>query len=199
MNALQMQYIKDVLGLRSVVQPKDIRSIYRIHKSIQDPAYLFFLTTLKTGTSKTLKNSQKIQKAKPVEDKQWEKIKHLVQKINQSLNASSPGWIIEILNLEDNRIHQILDQLLIRLQPKGFIIFDSYLAKKLLNNRYSLVSTREKIKYLVHWGGTQQITVPACTLNPIVEFLDMTDKANVQKNKRQAWEKLKYTFSMKHS
>ena len=194
MNTLQLHYTQEVLGISSVIQPNHIRSIYRIHSSIQAPTFLFFYTKMKE-INKTIprqsKNTSHLNKL------QGQEVKHFIQKINQALKAPfSSEWIVEILHREHQHMYQIFDNLLIRFQPKGFVIFDPSLARQLIPKTYQ-PEKLEKIKCSIDLTNQEQVSIPGCVLNPIAEFMDTTHPSHVQKIKRQAWQLLKSIFSIK--
>ena len=62
MNAIQFYYISNVLGVSSIIQPEKLRSVYRLHPSLEKQTdFLLFCRQLKTEEEKQL--IQKIKKS----------------------------------------------------------------------------------------------------------------------------------------
>ena len=105
MNASQFYYIHNVLGVSSFLKPQKIRSTYHLHYgSEKEISFLFFCNTLNTESDC-----------------------RLIQKIAQALHAC--GYIIaEILDPQSTHVPFMLNNLLTRFRPKGFVIFGPDLA-----------------------------------------------------------------------
>ncbi|MDE0518662.1 MAG: hypothetical protein OXH36_03780 [Bdellovibrionales bacterium] len=128
MNTSQFYYAHNVLGISSFLQPQKIRSTYRLyHSSETETEFLFFCQQLYSSPplsqGPALQGSNKISINK-------EKDSSLIQKIAQALRFSNYG-IVEILDKQSLHVPYILNNLLTRFCPKGFVIFGPDLASHL--------------------------------------------------------------------
>ena len=198
MNALQFYYAHTVLGISSFIQPERFRTNYRLrYGSTKRADFLFFCSPLKTKEEKTL-----------------------IQKIAQALD-SSDYIIVEILNTQNSHTPFILNNLLTRFLPRGFVIFGSDLSSHLTekNNSDHLISqsttTQEKrnnisvktkssspnqsiygkITEPISISQNQKQLITGCVLNVIDDFTD-PDPIKTQERKKQAWNTLKQTFPL---
>ncbi len=170
MNAGQFYYVHNVLGVSTVIQPEGVRSAYRLHNnSIEKPDFIFFCEQIKT-----------------VEDK------ILIQKIAKAI-GSSRELIIEVLNRSGfiSKNGTILDNLLTRILPKGFVIFGQSLSQYLIGNRAG--NSDGKISRLLFLSTQETLSVPGCVLSPLNNFTGL-NSAEVQKTKQHAWTILKKVF-----
>lgn len=114
MNTLQFYYVHTVLGVSSVIQPKAVRSVYRLlNNSTKKADFLFFCSPVKS-----------------LEEKK------LIQKMARAI-GSSQELILEILNQSINT-ESVLDNLFTRFLPKGFVIFGESLSHYLIGKEFLL-------------------------------------------------------------
>ncbi len=160
MNALQFYYVRTVLGVSSVIQPEALRSVYRLlNNSTTKADFLFFCDPVKS-----------------VEEK------HLIQKMAKAI-GSSQALILEVLN-QTHLEKAMLDNLLTRFLPRGFVIFGANLGYSLIN---------KKITQAVSINAKETLSVPGCVLNPLSDFTGK-DSLKIQNTKQQAWNLLRQTF-----
>ena len=160
MNALQFYYVRTVLGVSSVIQPEVLRSVYRLlNNSAGKADFLFFCDPVKS-----------------VEEK------HLIQKMAKAI-GSSKELILEVLN-QTHSEKAMLDNLLTRFLPRGFVIFGANLGYSLIN---------KKITRPVSISRQETLSIPGCVLNPLSDFTGK-DSLKIQNTKQQAWNLLKKTF-----
>ena len=213
MNTLQFYYANTVLGVSSVIQPKKIRSAYRLRPhSIEQIDFLFFCDPI---------------------NKKEDKI--LIQKIAKAI-GSSEYLIAEILDSKNSHIPFMLNNLLTRFLPKGFVIFGNDLSDRLTekcsnplpaesatgsagagqaatdrtdktkqkNQIFSVTKTTsillnqkkslpKQIKWKVSINHNKQYHIPGCILNEINDFTG-PNSPELQKKKQSAWSTLIKTF-----
>ena len=169
MNTQQFSYIKEVLGISSVIQPKEIQSIYRLSEGFLNQTgpidFLFFCDPI----------------TKPEE-------KNLLKKMAQALSAQA-YLIVEILNPKDFYTKGIETHLLTRFIPKGLVFFGPLITQK----PESVLSSFQRT---VPLNQNQTYRIPGCVLHPLSDFMS-ADSFKSQQIKQQAWSKLTQTFTPK--
>lgn len=177
MNALQFYYTYTVLGINSFIPPQKVRNLYCLHHSSKKQAdFMFFCSPLHTR-----------------------KKKELIQKIAQAL-GSSDYIIVEVLQTQNTSISSIMDNLLTRFLPRGFIIFGSALAFQLASKRNEstldpLEKTSWHITEVISLNKTQNQIIPGCILDTIND-LTGPQSSEMQERKKQAWNRLRNVFQL---
>ncbi|MDE0118886.1 MAG: hypothetical protein OXM55_02620, partial [Bdellovibrionales bacterium] len=121
MNGSQFYYAHNVLGISSLLKPQKIRSTYRLHHSSEKEIdFLFFCQQLNT-----------------------EKDPSLIQKIAQALGFPNYA-IVEIRDKQNPYVPYILNNLLTRFCPKGFVIFGPDLAPHLNPKGFNFYNSEQK-------------------------------------------------------
>ena len=111
MHPSQLHYLREVLGVRALIQPHWVRSIYRLHHQTACPEFLFFCDNL---------NSEG---------------RTLIRKINTTLTPL-PSTIVEILDTTKNSsTKNILDHVIERFLPTQGIIAFGYEITALITNQ----------------------------------------------------------------
>ena len=184
MNAVQMFYAREVLGVERVLQPSFFRQLYRIHYPPSSaPDILFFCTDMNQTVP-----------AAPEEQKQ------LMGKMSAALKdreGQAPSFsVVEVLKPEaGGGLAEVFQSLLARLCPqKGVVVFDPRLALLLLNQTDPLIF--ETPKTPLRLKGLRAHLLPPgglCVLKPLSRFF-ASSREEVQKTKQEAWVKLKNTF-----
>ena len=90
--------------------------------------------------------------------------------------------------------YTILDNLLTRILPKGFVIFGQSLSQYLIGNRAGNLD--RKISRSLFLSTQETLSVPGCVLSPLNNFMGL-NSAEVQKTKQHAWAILKKVFPLK--
>ncbi len=103
----QLYYVRETLGIHSIIQPENIRHTYRLHDQTQNPAFLFFCEKFNTNGIT------------------------LIQNISQALSAKN-SMIIEIISHTPKDIWRASSNICFRFPPtKGIIVFGENLSKLL--------------------------------------------------------------------
>ena len=92
--------------------------------------------------------------------------------------------------LSEIKLNQILNNLLTRFTPKGFIIFGSDLAIE-LTEAYTTGKDSETIAETIPINKHQKLSVPACVLPTIQDMTGDPHSPTVRDRKKQAWDTLK--------
>ena len=214
MNTSQFYYAHNVLGISSFLKPQKIHSTYRLYNtSEKELEFLFFCQELHPSSllsqKQALKGSNK--------SINTEKNNSLIQKIAQALGSSHYATV-EVLDLKSPYLPFVLNNLLTRFVPKGFVIFGSDLASHLkpkdliaqnseenltleinkLKTKYphkiSVKNLYGKITETIAINKNQHQSISGCILNKLSDFTE-PDLKTVQERKKQAWEILKQVFS----
>ena len=185
-NTLQFYYADRVLGLSSLIKPRNIRDSYRLHPSKSRRAdFLFFCEQMKTKEDKAL-----------------------IQKIASAMELSE-YFILEILNPQNPHTPFILNNFLARFRPKGFAVFGPELAARLRGRPNSSTSGTPKqvsaeegkegrpnssapglFKQEVALSENLSLSIPGCVLDKVSAFTG-PDSPDLRKRKQSAWKILK--------
>ncbi len=119
----------------------------------------------------------------------------MIQKIAGAI-GSSRRLILEILNPQNPHTAFILNNFLIRFQPKGFVVFGMDLARRLIKNPLPAPNTEGfntadsfLLKREIRISKNKTFTVPACVLDKVSAFTG-PDLPNLRKKKQSAWNTL---------
>ncbi len=182
-NALQMKYAKEVLGLDRVIQPPRIRGLYHLHKRNEAPDFLFF------GHGVGIPQ------------------KELIQKISRALSFSA-GWTVDLLSPHSSDWLPLLPSLLVKLRPRAFVVFADEETKNVLQKYSHLPGTQKKggmwffskplepapgeITCSLYAGGGRYIPVPGCILSSLDMFFTSSahNSLQVSQTKQKAWKRL---------
>ena len=177
MTAIQLYYVNTVLRISSIIQPQEIRSIYRLHSSsAKQTDFLFFCHQLHTEEEKSL--IQKIGKTlSPYENRIVEILSDPTDKKDLSSSAT----------YSESTLNKVMKNLLTRFLPKGFIIFGSDLAIHLTATK----KTTEKIVETIHISNYQKQSIPGCVLYSVRDMIGTPNSAKIQERKKQTWDILK--------
>ncbi len=177
MTAIQLYYVNTVLGISSIIQPREIRSIYRIHPSSTKPTdFLFFCHQLHTEEEKKL--IQKIGKTlSPYENRIVEILTDPIEKRELVSNTA----------YSESTLNKVMKNLLTRFLPKGFIIFGSDLAIHLTSTK----KTTEKVVETIPISNHQEQSIPGCVLHSVRDMVGSPNSAKIQERKKQTWNNLK--------
>ena len=188
MNVTQFYYMNTVLGISSIIKPPNLRSIYHLHPSLEKQSdFLFFCHTLHTKEEKNL--IQKIGKIfSPFKIQIVEIFTESIQKHPKKKEVS--------LNMKPFALplKNIINSLLTRTLPKGFIIFGSDLAAHLITTyTEKKIGTITETIYINHH---QKNTLPGCVIHTVSDMTGDSITTKIQERKKQTWDILK-TFLQK--
>ena len=169
MNSLQFYYLQEVFNISFVIRPQKNRDLYRLRPLCPKRAdLLFFCSTLKT-----------------------EEEKSLVQKIANSLTFYPV--IVEIRDPQNPGARLVLNNLITRFLPKGFVIFGAELANQLREKTNAHKNQTEKISETALISKDRHALIPGLVLNPIRDFTG-ENQAQTRALKQKAWDILREAF-----
>ena len=168
MNPLQFYYIQEVLGVQTGIKPSELRSAYRLSRPVaRQTDFLFVCDRLKTAKEKSL-----------------------VKNIAKALKAEEEQ-VVEILDRQHQQNSVLLQNLLARLCPKGFVIFGQELAEKLISS--SKLSKPFPYSLSIPATPYSQALILGCVIHSISQMSDL-DPTEGQANKQKTWQVLHKTF-----